>query len=70
MKNKKILVTGSSGFIGSHVADALEQNGYNVILFDIIESKYKTNTQKDMFFCNIVFGLRTNNFSISWNILV
>ena len=42
MKNKKILVTGSSGFIGSHVADALEQNGYNVILFDIIESKYVT----------------------------
>ena len=48
MKNKKILVTGSSGFIGSHVADALEQNGYNVILFDIIESKYKTNTQKEI----------------------
>ena len=47
MKNKKILVTGSSGFIGSHVADTLEENGYNVILFDAVPSKFKTKTQKE-----------------------
>ena len=28
MIEKKILVTGGSGFIGSHVADSLEENGY------------------------------------------
>ena len=47
MNHKKILVTGSSGFIGSHVADALEEQGYSVILFDAIPSKYKTKTQKE-----------------------
>ena len=47
MKYKKILVTGSSGFIGSHVADALEENGYDVVLFDNIPSNYKTKNQKE-----------------------
>ena len=32
MKNKKVLVTGSSGFLGSHVADVLEEQGYKVII--------------------------------------
>jgi UDP-glucose 4-epimerase len=48
MKNKKILVTGSSGFIGSHVADVLEEQGYNVVLFDEINSKYKSNSQEEI----------------------
>jgi len=47
MKHNKVLVTGSSGFIGSHVADALERNGYQVILFDTAPSKYKTETQEE-----------------------
>jgi len=47
MKNKRILVTGSSGFIGSHLADALEIEGYNVVLFDSYPSKYKTNNQEE-----------------------
>lgn len=48
MKHKKVLVTGSSGFIGSHVADALEEKGYEVILFDAVPSKYKSNNQKEI----------------------
>ena len=47
MKNKKVLVTGSSGFIGSHVADALEHQGCNVVLFDKTPSKYKSKSQKE-----------------------
>ena len=47
MKNKKVLVTGSSGFIGSHVADALEEQDYQVNLFDAVPSRYKTKTQKE-----------------------
>jgi UDP-glucose 4-epimerase len=47
MKGKKVLVTGSSGFIGSHVADALEEQGYQVTLFDAVSSKYKTKSQKE-----------------------
>jgi len=47
MKNKKVIVTGSSGFIGSHVADALEYQGFDVVLFDKIPSKYKSKSQKE-----------------------
>lgn len=35
-----ILVTGASGFLGSHVADALSDAGYKVILFDRNPSPY------------------------------
>ena len=47
MKYKKILVTGSSGFLGSHFADALEEHGHKVILFDSFPSKYKSKTQEE-----------------------
>ena len=45
--DKKVLITGSSGFIGSHMADALEEQGYQVTLFDAVSSKYKTKSQKE-----------------------
>lgn len=35
MNKKKVLVTGSSGMIGSHLAQALLQNGYEVVGLDI-----------------------------------
>ncbi|MBH11272.1 MAG: NAD-dependent epimerase [Candidatus Marinimicrobia bacterium] len=47
MKYKKVLVTGSSGFIGSHLADALRESGSKVVLFDAIPSKYKIEGQKE-----------------------
>tara|TARA_B100001750_G_C15425483_1_gene555272 strand:- start:256 stop:1179 length:924 start_codon:yes stop_codon:yes gene_type:complete len=47
MKGKKVLVTGSSGFIGSHIADELSDSGYEVVLFDTVPSKYKTKNQKE-----------------------
>ena len=34
MNNNKILVIGGSGFLGSHVADALSDAGYQVKIFD------------------------------------
>jgi len=69
MKHKKVLVTGSSGFIGSHVVDALEEQGYKVVLFDAVPSKYIHNNceeftgdilkpsviQKAMEGCDIVY---------------
>jgi len=34
INNKKILVTGGAGFIGSHLVDRLIIEGYNVIVIE------------------------------------
>ncbi len=36
----KAIVFGGSGFLGSHVADALAEDGYNVKIFDLKTSQY------------------------------
>lgn len=41
----KILVTGGSGFLGSHVADALSAAGHEVTLFDIYLSSWRSKQQ-------------------------
>lgn len=45
-KNEKVVVFGGSGFLGSHVADALTDAGYDVTIFDIKESPYLKKSQK------------------------
>ena len=42
----KAIVFGGSGFLGSHVADALTVHGYKVIVFDLKESPYLQKAQK------------------------
>ncbi|MFH1423800.1 MAG: HAD-IA family hydrolase [Candidatus Nealsonbacteria bacterium] len=39
-KNKKAIVFGGAGFLGSHVADALTDRGYAVVIFDLKKSPY------------------------------
>lgn len=39
-KNKKVIVFGGAGFLGSHVADALTGRGYQVVVFDTKKSPY------------------------------
>ena len=40
---KNILITGGSGFIGSHTCLCLIQNGYKVIILDnLTNSSYKS----------------------------
>ncbi len=34
MKNRKILVTGGLGFIGSHTVVELQQEGFEVVIID------------------------------------
>ncbi|MBJ79710.1 MAG: NAD-dependent epimerase [Myxococcales bacterium] len=43
---KKALVIGGSGFLGSHVADALSAAGMDVTIFDHVESKWISSNQK------------------------
>ena len=38
---KNVLITGGSGFIGSHVVDALVKNKYKVTILDLIQPKRK-----------------------------
>lgn len=40
MSQGRALVLGGSGFLGSHVADALSEAGYQVIIFDRQKSRY------------------------------
>ena len=42
----KILVTGGSGFLGSHVADALSDAAHEVTIFDVRKSPYLRPDQK------------------------
>ena len=42
----KIVVTGGSGFLGSHVADELSKRGHNVTIFDKKKSKWLSFGQK------------------------
>ncbi len=46
--NKKAVVFGGSGFLGSHVADNLTKKGYRVILFDKHKSRWLKKNQKMM----------------------
>ena len=48
MKYKKALVTGSSGFIGSHIVDELKKNKIQVVLFDSVPSKYNLDNDKEI----------------------
>ena len=42
----KVAVFGGTGFLGSHVADALTDTGYDVVIFDLKPSPYLRNSQK------------------------
>lgn len=42
----KAIVFGGSGFLGSHVADALSNNGYEVVIYDLVPSPYQKENQQ------------------------
>ena len=44
------LVTGAAGFIGSHVADHLIENGFNVVSLDDLSGGFKENINKQSIF--------------------
>ena len=44
--NNKVVVFGGSGFLGSHVADVLSEEGFEVVIYDLDDSKYLRPDQK------------------------
>jgi UDP-glucose 4-epimerase len=46
MEKETVLVIGGSGFLGSHVADALSDTGFNVRIFDRQHSEWLRSDQK------------------------
>jgi UDP-glucose 4-epimerase len=52
-KNSKAVVFGGSGFVGSHVADALTKAGYEVRIFDMTQSPY-LRADQEMILGNIL----------------
>lgn len=59
MSKKKLLVTGATGFIGSHLSEICVKKGFNVVAFDRYNPEYnlgyleKSKYKKDI---NFVFG--------------
>lgn len=51
--NKKVIVTGGAGFIGSHVVDLLVKNGYSVVVFDNLLTGCKEYINKKAKFLKI-----------------
>jgi UDP-glucose 4-epimerase len=62
-KNKnKVLVIGGSGFLGSHVADALSKKNYSVFILDKVKSRYLKKNQ------NMIIGDITEQKVIDKNV--
>lgn len=49
----KILVSGGAGFIGSHVADALIEDGHEVAVIDNLETGSRENVNQDAHFAHL-----------------
>lgn len=64
----KAVVFGGSGFLGSHVADALTNTGYDVIIYDIKPSSYLRDSQ-EMVIGDILDEIEVENAVINCDIV-
>lgn len=61
--NKKVLITGIAGFIGSNLAKKLVDNGYNVFGIDNLNDYYDVKLKKDRL--NILLENKIRNYNIN-----
>lgn len=72
MTQKRILVTGGCGFVGSHVVDVLVARGHEVFVVDDLSSCWlDEETARDPRFRNpgvAVYGLNESTVQVNWNL--
>jgi nucleoside-diphosphate-sugar epimerase len=62
-KNKKVLVTGGAGFIGSHIVEELVKNEAKVTILDNLSSGTLNNLRNVFPQINIIYGDVSNPFT-------
>lgn len=55
---KEILVTGGAGFIGSHLQDALLEQGHAVTVIDNLSHGLKKISIKDLHFMKLILEMK------------
>ena len=63
ISNKPILVTGATGFIGSHLTEMMVEQGYNVIAFDRYNSNNNWGWLEGSNYKNDFQALFTDNYN-------
>jgi UDP-glucose 4-epimerase len=60
---KKVLITGGAGFIASHIADKLIEQGHKVVIIDNLSTgKKEINKNNDNFNKNSIFKYYIEGF--------
>jgi UDP-glucose 4-epimerase len=60
---KKVLVTGGTGFIGSHIVEALVKHGAIVTILDNLSTGNINNVKNVLPFISLIYGDITNKFT-------
>ena len=68
-KNKRVLVTGVAGFLGSHLSEKLTQLGHSVVGIDNMGGGYKDNIPKNIVFQRKLYQKRNLDLSSDQRVL-